>query len=153
MPKRKIIIIPALLSVTSAYKAAAQTFTTAVLTKVQLDTLIVQNEDVNFRAGTNDFIINQTGLYNVSFSFKWVFSGVGSRSYQIFINGVTAHVQSQVPSGTAAVLSGSFGGVTIPLNVGDVIDLRAYQNTGGNLNSISIANQSPIMSIFKVNDL
>lgn len=127
-----------------AYAGAAQTLTTAVAAAIAFNSEtfdIVQAGDTpshdNVTANTR-LVARTAGKYEMTGQVRFAPSSSGVRAVAIRLNGTTDLITTQQP----AVASPSSTDVSTPtivaaLAVGEYIELRATQTSGGNLDTIA----------------
>jgi hypothetical protein len=141
------VIIPGNLTVTGTLTApeasvqnirveatTVQTFPTdgGTFLEVHLNSVLF-GSGPTFVDATDHVIIQQAGLYQVSGQINWAFNPNGWRGLEITAGGHEA---------CSSVIGAASSGDTVltcscltRLNVGDVVDMQAGQNSGGNLNT------------------
>lgn len=107
------------------------------LTNATFETVIADVKEIDTRnaydTSTGEFTVPEDGTYDFTGSFRFDTNGTGERLYGLEINnnGITYEV------GWAAAVGGSptraDGSIIKKLVAGDVVELKAYQNSGGNL--------------------
>jgi hypothetical protein len=115
---------------------------------VVYDTEIFDSHN-SYNTSTGEFTAPKSGKYEVDGVISFASSASGTRYIQVFVNAVGDSVLGgQNTSATGqAVVSGS---TTLDLAKGDVVTVRAYQNSGGNLNYVAAPSSS--FSIRSVED-
>jgi len=116
-------------------RSAALAVVTSTFTDITLPTEEFDNASM-FTAGAATFTVPTGfgGLYQCSCYVQWAANGTGSRSIQMQINGVDVDgAESEQPPAAAAVTRQGFS-VPVKLSAGDVVKVRAFQSSGGNLN-------------------
>jgi len=89
------------------------------------------------------------GIYVISGHVRWASNAIGRRAIGIELND-TADIARQGESTVAAVEVLQSVATTYKLSIGDFLELRAYQDSGGNLNIVSGAAYSPEFSMVRV---
>lgn len=124
-------------------QAVAQTFTTATYTAVTWDTKIV-DRDTGWSSGSNTRYTAQTpGIYLVSANIAWASNSSNLRAQYFQVTtgsnnpyGAAVTIPFGFASLPAAGNSGTVSQALTPyLYVNDYLQVFAYQNSGGNLNS------------------
>jgi hypothetical protein len=89
--------------------------------------------------------ITEAGKYLVTFHGPFDINGSGVRAWQIYKNGAQAiadHIDN-----TLAAIEPFMGCTTIAeFAVGDYLEARVYQNSGGALNFLALANRAPVFA-------
>lgn len=83
------------------------------------------------------------GMYLIGAQINWAGSSVGFRHTQITINNTNNLIQSVGPNSTSAQNDGVPVTTLNRLAVGDYVEAKVWQNSGGNLNTAAIAGSSP----------
>ena len=84
-----------------------------------------------FNLTTGEFIVPSTGKYHVSGSVTFGTNATGSRVSYITVNGankIISNIYLSFSDNAAMVMSG-----TLQLNAGDIVTMKAFQNSGGSL--------------------
>jgi hypothetical protein len=94
---------------------------------------ILFGSGMTFDDANDHIVVQRAGLYQVSGQINWAANGTGWRGMQLTAGGneVCSSITQAASSGDT-VLTGS---CLARLNAGDVIDMQADQNSGGNLNT------------------
>jgi len=88
------------------------------------------------------------GIYVITGHVYWAANATGIRGLHIFLNGATNLCGTTHINLNATGLNQSIT-TTYKLVVGDFVELRVYQNSGGNLNILSLAQDSPEFSMVR----
>ena len=89
------------------------------------------------------------GIYVITGHILWLDNAVGQRVVAIWLNGTTFIAMHTHINLVATLLSQSVA-TTYKLTVGEFVELRVYQDSGGNLNITSSANYSPEFSMVRI---
>lgn len=117
---------------TRAYIDNDQAITTATVTKVQLDTTNFDTLN-SFDPTTNyEWVAPQNGIALVNGDIRFQGNATGIRVCSIYLNGSEYAKGALSPSNTNVMNVGTT--TFIEVSKGDTIDMRAYQDSGGNLN-------------------
>lgn len=84
-----------------------------------------------FNLTTGEFIVPSTGKYHVSGSVTFGTNATGARVSYITVNGankIISNIYLSFLDNAAMVMSG-----TLQLNAGDIVTMKAFQNSGGSL--------------------
>lgn len=82
-----------------------------------------------YDSGTDSFIITEAGVYVVTGIVNYSFNATGGRAVEIFVNGSqVAEVGDSGPGASSCLVA-----AVLELAVGDQIQMRSYQNSGGTL--------------------
>lgn len=94
--------------------------------------------------GMHDTAVNNTritalagGMYRIGGQVTWAANATGIRGLSVYLNGTT-FMAVQALTATATVIHLNLMTEFI-LNVGDYVELQGYQDSGGNLNVLSVA--------------
>ncbi len=126
--------------------------TTNVVTDLTFDT-----ED--FDTDTIHSLVSNTGRLTCVTAGKYLIHGLvwfaaNATSYRfvnIKVNGATNIASIQVdPTSVASVETAVEVTTTYDLIATDYVTLQAYQNTGGSLNILALANRSPVFEMFRI---
>lgn len=131
-----------------ALRAATQSIPTASETEIEWDSV-----DVDTHGGWNsdfptDWIAPFDGWYDISGGCGWNGGGVSRRGVFFRVNHVSVDGAGALFTGGSAG-SNSIPGrpVTLSLNAGDSIQLAAYQDSGGPINTLGTGSQCPSIAI------
>lgn len=124
----------------SIYQGVAQTFTTAAFTAVTFDSSLVDTYGGHSNSTNNSrYTAQVAGTYLISGGSGWAAtSTTGGRGGAFYKNGLVQIGNNTVVNAntTASSLSvAPMAAVLVQLNVGDYVELWAYQASGGNLAS------------------
>jgi hypothetical protein len=93
-------------------------------------------------SNTSRLTCQQAGMYQISAAVEWASNATGFRNIHIALNGTTSLCYDERPA-----VSGDTTDQTVStlyyLNVGDYVELRASQNSGGSLNVLAGSAYSP----------
>lgn len=89
------------------------------------------------------------GIYVITGHVYWEANAVGSRNFGVYLNGATL-LALQREFGLAAVSCHQSIATTYKLSVGDFVELRVWQDSGGNLAIGAAAAYSPEFSMVRV---
>jgi hypothetical protein len=128
----------------NANQAIANNAMTALAFNSERWDLGTPNLDMHDMAANNSRLTCRVpGLYLITGCAEYPANANGVRGLEVFLNGATSiawedvHADDGV-SGTDLTIT-----TTYRLAVGDYVELRAYQTSGGNLNVNAVANYSP----------
>lgn len=113
--------------------ASANTLATGTTTKLSSFGAVDTQVDIGY--GSGDWTINTNGAYAVTGQVTFVADSTGIRRAFIYLNGVEVARVSANPLAGGLETSLQVALPTINLVAGDVISLRALQNTGSNLDT------------------
>ena len=125
------------------YNSSNIQLTTAAEATLTFDTERYDSGDLHSTSSnTGRLTAPITGLYSVGANVRFASNATGQRQVALRINGTTfiAYVLVQAANGDATFLNVS---TDYQLTAGDYVEVRAYQNSGGNLNVTASANYSP----------
>ena len=88
---------------------------------------------VTWDGANSRWIINKPGVYMVSLAIQWETNSTNRREAGIFKNGSQYAGNESPAESFNASAANQVVSVPIPCNVGDYIDARVFQNSGGNL--------------------
>lgn len=123
-----------------AYRNANQTIATATITKVQLNT---ENFDPNnnFDNATNyEYVAPMAGYYQVNGEVLWAVPAATANiaSILVYVNGgLRLRGQAETLSTTAGQVKSIVVSGIIRVSEGDTVDLRVYQDSGGNVDIVN----------------
>jgi hypothetical protein len=118
----------------AGYPTTDQTISPTTFTKLAFDTVEFDDTSVvDFRPSSNDIEIQTTGTYDLSYYFTWNGGSLVDGDligHRIYINGAneTYHLATASGSGNGRTQKTN---LTKELSSGDVLDVRAYHNSGG----------------------
>jgi hypothetical protein len=124
-----------------AHQASAQSIPNNTFTAVTLDTVDqLGGGDTMWVTGSNTRFTAQTaGTYQISGQVTFVANATGERAAKFRLNG-SADVSEPIENpGAGGPTTVSLVAFHLHLNVGDYIELMAYQNSGGSLNTYANA--------------
>lgn len=111
----------------------------------KLTSALIFANNVTWSTTNYQFTIKTPGTYLVSAFIGWAVTGSNQVQTEIYKNGSSVKIfQSSAPSSAGGVTCG--GSALLSLVAGDLIDMRAYQTSGGNL-SIYVTGSSTWLSI------
>ena len=86
-----------------------------------------------FLGANGSWTIKMAGLYSISYNVGLIFNAVGVRSCGLIVNGTDVYAHMSVGASTTdrTVIGGS---IVLSLAVNDLLQVRLYQQSGGNLN-------------------
>lgn len=112
-----------------------QTLTTGTITKVTL-----LSKDIGVQGGVtwsnNEWTVTKPGIYLVGCRVAFAGNTTGTRTVYFYVNGTQT---SQLRFQPGASSSGGSFTDSVRLNSGDKVDMRAWQNSGGNLDLVNNA--------------
>ena len=114
-------------------QSAAQTLTTATVTKITNLAAVDVGADITYSAG--NFTVVKAGVYLGSVTIAYASNSTGSRQLYIYVNGVSIG-QSSVPASGQTFLTLTR---TFRLAASDVVSMYGQQSSGGNLDTITDA--------------
>lgn len=111
----------------------------AAFTTITWDTEVIDTDGM-WSSGTAA-TVQTSGVYMVGASITWDANATGDRSMNVAVNG-TARI---VAEGKSATVTTTFAPVgLLSLTAGQVLGVRAFQNSGGNLN-VGTSPYSPVL--------
>lgn len=116
-----------------AYPSAATSVANVTYVAIPLDTEVYDTDNIHATTNNTRFTCQTAGLYLVVAQMAFATSSAGVRLLQVRLNGSANPVVSVelVPT----TMTTSIQGVgEVQMNVGDYIELYAYQSSGGALN-------------------
>ena len=90
-----------------------------------------------------------TCQYVICANIRWAANAVGIRGMQIYLNGATI-IGYSLPDAGSVTFTAQAITTTYKLVAGNFVELRAFQNSGGNLNVEAQLNYSPEFSMVRV---
>lgn len=136
-----------------AYHDVNQAIPSGAWTPLAFNQERFDNDAIHDLVANNSRLTCQTpGKYQITGQVRFALSGAGTvRNIEIYLNGATSLAwATALPSGAASM---NFTITTLyTLALGDFVQLRAFQDTGGNLNVDSQANYSPEFMMVRVSD-
>jgi hypothetical protein len=120
----------------SAYRAASQTISNATETALTFDN---ENYDTN---GFHDNVTNNTrmtvpagkaGKYLITANTIFTNNATGQRIVYVYVNATNVTFTGPAIGGSASIDLGLTTTYVADLLVGDIVEVRAYQNSGGSL--------------------
>lgn len=130
------------------YATVAQSIPNNAFTSLSLDAELWDSDGGHSTvSATSRYVCQVAGTYAVVGAASIVGNATGGRGVQITVNGnaITGTELLTNNNGT-----GSWSGQTVcevPLNVGDYVEVQAYQNSGGALNTNNFAPLAPAMTV------
>jgi hypothetical protein len=120
------------------YAATTPTFTTGTTSvSIPLDQEIIDTEGGHSTStNTSRYTAQVAGLYLVSYSVSFAPNATGNRQVRLVVNGAALNQGGVSVEGPACNGTNSWigsGAAHVYLNVGDYLELQAWQNSGGNL--------------------
>lgn len=111
-----------------ATKSASQSIPNATLTTVTWAATTILR---NFTLGSNKLTPGETGLFQINVVIPWAANSSGHRGLRIVNNGAMIHESHLLPisAGTKQTVS-----AFISADTNDLIEVQAYQDSGGALN-------------------
>lgn len=140
MRKNKFILVDANLPSGIVQRVAAQTIATGAITTLQCDTLKLNN-GISYDFTNFWFIVPVTGVYSINGFYQCVANGVGFRGVLFYVNGVIAFSNNRTHINTPTGNNGECSAIEY-LNVGDTVQMKVLQNSGGNLNTAVLGSMS-----------
>ncbi len=116
-----------------AARVAVQSIPTGVVTAVQLDTEIADRYAM-FSATSATITVSDAGIYLVTPGAYWAVNGTGDRICAAYINGAELTTGGDGAPASASNTIRQSGAQLALLAVGDTVELRVFQSSGGNLN-------------------
>lgn len=125
------------------YNTGNQALATGVYTAITFDSERYDTDGMHSTSSnTSRITINQDGKYHVGACVSYAPHVTGQRFVTIYLNGTT-YIAYTRPVSDAADGSYTTLACDYQFSAGDYIEVRMYQNTGGNLNSVFTANAYP----------
>lgn len=146
-------IVAALLNPPTGYikATATQSLTTGVITALAMDTTIIDTDGMADLAN-GQLVVRHAGTYLISGSIAFTANATGNRATYLYA-GPSAGPQivgsvttATLGTATATIVAAS---ALARLSVGDVIQVRGWQTSGGALNSAN-SNGNPYVSAYRV---
>jgi hypothetical protein len=134
--------------------SGTQSLTNNSDTKVALDTAsstaTTNSYDPHswFSDADDNIVIGQAGVYNITATVGFAANATSRRSLTILVNSA-AVAATQVPASPANETSLSIS-TNIYLDVGDTVHMNTRQNSGGALNTSTLAGAYPVLSVARV---
>ncbi|MEU0940095.1 hypothetical protein [Embleya sp. NPDC005971] len=124
-----------------AAQASTQSVANTTWTAITLGTVTA---DTYGGAGSSSYTVTAAGWYTVCGTVSYASNSTGARGTQIYKNGspVTGHGAFVAPPSGSSVCTVSTPTRDVQLSVGDVVDVRAYQSSGGSLSTFLNADQA-----------
>jgi hypothetical protein len=118
------------------YHSVAQALVTAVITTIAFDTEVWDTDNIHDNAFNNSRLTcTKAGLYWIGGGITYAAHAVGRRMVYIYLNaGTYLAAQTSVTNTEGATHHVALGTI-YKLIVGDFVELRGYQTSGGNLNA------------------
>jgi hypothetical protein len=103
--------------------------------KITLDTIVIDEgaDESNFDSINGVLVCRVAGAYSLHGTVTYAINAVGSRHGAIAVNGTNTLLLSSHPTTAAAVGAVAVGSGIVRLDVDDQVELRGWQNSGGNL--------------------
>jgi phage gp46-like protein len=101
-----------------------------------------------FSDADDNIVIGQAGVYNITATVGFAANATSRRSLTILVNS-SAVAATQVPASPANETSLSIS-TNIYLDVGDTVHMNTRQNSGGALNTSTLAGAYPVLSVARV---
>lgn len=134
-----------------AYHNAAQAVTTATFTVLALNSERYDTDGIHDTVTNNSRLTCKTaGKYIITGNVEFAANATGFRIVQIYLNGATTIAYQIELNPTAGGLIEMTISTLYSLALNDFVELRVYQNSGGNLNVTSAANYSPEFAMSRV---
>ncbi len=115
--------------------SGAQTLATGIITKVT-----ILSNDLGAQGGVtwsnNEWTVTKAGIYLINCRIAFAGNNTGTRTVYFYVNGTQV---SQLRFQPGAASSGGGFADTVYLAVGDKVDMRAWQNSGGSLDLVNNA--------------
>jgi hypothetical protein len=123
------------------YSAVAQSFNSgSTYQTITLDSEILDTEGGHSTStNTSRYTCQYAGLYQVNYSVSFGQNGTGNRSARIIVNGTTISnnpgnsIEGQASTGSFSWVGA--GACHVYLNVGDYVELQAWQSSGAALST------------------
>jgi hypothetical protein len=132
------------------FNTAATTLTTGVTATLSFDSERYDTDSIHDTAINPSRLTCQTpGLYSITGHVRFASNATGIREISILINGSVVIAIQDVPALNGAVTIMSIS-TQYELALSDYVELRAFQNSGGNLNVDVAANYSPEFGMCRV---
>lgn len=142
-PDTFLAVVPA----ARVHHNAAQTLTNNTAAALSMNSERYDTNVIHDNVTNNTRLTCKTaGKYSIQGCVSFTANGTGVRQLELFLNGTTIIGLVLVPGVAATVVVLN---VTCDYNlaVNDYVELRAYQNSGGNLDTVVAANYSPEFSM------
>ncbi len=94
-------------------------------------------------SNTSRLTATYAGVYLITGHAAWETNATGIRRISVFLNGSTALATSNVTSVSGVVVTRQSISTLYYLNIGDYVELYAYQTSTGSLNVSALGNYSP----------
>lgn len=129
-----------------AYHSANQSVTSATFTILSLDSERYDTDTMHDLVTNNSRVTCKTaGKFHLDGKLVWAANGTGERALQLYLNGATVlDADVQFPNGGDICVMHVSADYALAVN--DYVELRAYQGSGGALNSVATANYGPSLS-------
>ena len=134
------------------YHSMTQSLTTATQTALSFDSERWDTDTIHDNSTNNSRLTCKTaGLYLIIGQVGYAFSATGVRQTSIRLNGVTylAAIATQAPT-TGTFPARHIVSTTYPLAVNDYVEVMAYQESGGALNTEVLANAVPEFQMIRL---
>lgn len=131
--------------------SVAQSIPTTTYTPITFNTEIWDTDNTHSTVtNTSRLTANTAGLYDIDANIYFDVNATGARAVILRVNGTTFiafnQVQATATASYATLLSAS---TKYRLEVGDYVEVLAFQNSGVSLNSLSANAHSPILTMVK----
>lgn len=131
--------------------SGAQTLTTATVTALTFDTETIDTDGIHSTSSNTSRLTPTTpGQYRIAGCVGFASNATGFRSVGIRLNGTTFLAVHSQPAVNGDVTNINVS-TTYNLAVGDYIELTAYQNSGGNLDTVVLGDATPVFSMIREN--
>lgn len=124
------------------------TWTSITFTTEDLDSDPTGTGAHSTSSATSRYVAVYAGWYRVGGGVEFSVSGTGQRGVAWAVNGTLVNASRTFISATAAVgMDAPARTKMVFLNVGDYVELQAYQNSGGPLNTFATSEAASSMSV------
>ena len=124
-----------------AYQSTAQSIPNNTYTAVKLNSELYDNVQAG-DTPMHDLVTNNTritvrtaGMYLIAGSVGFATNTTGVRKVQLYKNAATGLGEATAPPVSGVTTAIPVGPVIVPLAVGDYVEIRAFQTSGGALNT------------------
>lgn len=94
-----------------------------------------------------DIIVPLTGIYQINYRIGYFGASVGGGYSQVYLNGGAILYGSWATFNGATILQSNGAGI-LPCNAGDALQLVAFQNSGGTVNTAATSAQTALEVFF-----
>lgn len=132
-------------------QATAQTLLTSTNTAITLDTGIVDPYNGHSNTTNPSRYVNQVaGSYLLSGCVGYAGNATGFRNAAIRVNGTAVQGGVSEAASSSATFATTIASPTVLkfLNVGDYVEIWAWQTSGGNLNTTAFADQACSLTVY-----